>query len=69
MLVSDSVGNPHYSNLKLPTQPFSQSPGADPGFGKGGFNSVPNSDTGGATNNDFWNHRQGSAEKFKKGFH
>ena len=27
--------------------------GADPGFGKGGFNLVPNSDTGGATNNDF----------------
>ena len=28
-------------------------PGADPGFGKGGFNLVPNSDTGVATNNDF----------------
>ena len=27
--------------------------GADPGFGKGGFNLVPKSDTGGATNNDF----------------
>ena len=27
--------------------------GADPGFGKGGFNLVPKSDTGGATNNVF----------------
>ena len=27
--------------------------GADPGFEKGGFNLVPNSDTGGATNDDF----------------
>ena len=34
--------------------------GAGPRFEKRGLNLVPNSDTGGATNDDFWKHRQGS---------
>ena len=40
-------------------QTHSQS-GADLGFEKGGFNVVPKSDTGGATNNYLWKHQQES---------
>ena len=35
---------------ELHNRGVAQGPGADPGFEKGGFNVVPKSDTGGATN-------------------
>ena len=46
------LGYVHELSYK-PTICSSPSSGADPGFEEGGFNLVPNSDTGGATNDDF----------------